>query len=102
MCVCVCVCVCVCMHHMSIIVNLTFIQGHTDLDHENNKCSTIAETFEAIRIKFAVKIVRLKDYDIIFCKSSDLALHSRSQRRLKLDKCLTYTIIAISRILFKL
>ena len=26
------------MHHMLIILTLTFIQGRTDLNHENNKC----------------------------------------------------------------
>ena len=48
-------------------------------------------------IQFAVKIVRLKVY-IIFSHSDDLALHSGSQLRLKLDKYQTGTIIAISRI----
>ena len=38
-------------------------------------------------IEFAVKIVRLKLY-IIVSKSEDLALHSRSQLRLKLDNIL--------------
>ena len=31
------------MHHVLIILTLTFIQGHTYLDHENNKCSIISE-----------------------------------------------------------
>ena len=26
------------MHHVLITLTLTFIQGHTDLSHENNKC----------------------------------------------------------------
>ena len=82
------------MHHVFIIVTLTFIQGHTDLNHENNKCSIILETVQAIPIKFDVKIVRRKVL-IIFSQSDDLALHSRSQLCLKLDKCLTCTIIAI-------
>ena len=70
-CFCLCVCVCVCpsqaqasskfklsmvtasdmvniMHHMLIILTLTFIQGHTDLNRENNKCSIISETVQAI------------------------------------------------------
>ena len=41
---------------------------------------------QAIPIKFAVKIVRLKVY-IIFSQSNDLALHPRSLLHLKLDKC---------------
>ena len=32
------------MHHLVIILTLTFIQGHTDHNHENNKCSIISET----------------------------------------------------------
>ena len=42
--------------------------------------------FKQIPIKFAVKIVGLKVY-IIFSESDDLALYSRSQLWLKLDKC---------------
>ena len=42
------------MHHVLSILTLTFIQGHTDVNHEN-----------AIPIKFAMKIGRRKVY-IIF------------------------------------
>ena len=80
MCVFVCVCVCVSvasdsetleiiqhqtwhgnclMHHVLIILTLTFIQGHTDLNRENNKCSIISESVQVIPIMLAVKIVRL-------------------------------------------
>ena len=45
------------MHHVLIILTLTFIQGYTDLNHENNKCSIISETIQAMPIKFAVEIV---------------------------------------------
>ena len=45
-------------------------------------------------ITFVVKIVRLKVY-IIFSQSEDLALHSRSQLHLKLDKYLICTIIVV-------
>ena len=48
------------MHHMLIILTLTFFQCLTDLNHENNKCLIISETVQAIPIKFAVEIVRLK------------------------------------------
>ena len=64
------------MHHMLIILPLTFIQGHTDLNHKN-KCSIISETVQAIPIKFAVKIVQPKVYRI-YSQSDDLALHSMS------------------------
>ena len=53
------------IHHVLIILILTFIQGHTDLNHENNKCLIISETFQAMPIKSAVKIVQLEVY-IIF------------------------------------
>ena len=74
------------MHHVFIISTLTFIQGQTDLNHEINKVSIISETVHAIDIKFAVKIVRLKVYYNLF-SVDDLALLSRSQRRLKRNKC---------------
>ena len=48
------------MRHVLIIFTLTCIQGNTDLNHDNNKCLIISETTQAIPIKFAVKIVRLK------------------------------------------
>ena len=48
------------MHHILIILTLTFIQGHTYLNHESNNCLIISETIQAMRIKLAVKIVRLK------------------------------------------
>ena len=90
------------MHHVLSILTLTFIQGHTDLNRENNKCSIISETVQAMPTTFAAKIVRLKVYIITFCQSDDLALHSRSKLLLKLDNFLTCTIIVISRTVFKL
>ena len=42
------------MHRMLIILTLTFIQGHTDLNHENNKCLIISETVQAMPIKYQV------------------------------------------------
>ena len=79
------------MHHVLIILTLTFVQGHTDIriditvmvdwalkinwalkiqlsiylsdrNTENNKSFIISETIQAIPIQFAVKIVRLKVY----------------------------------------
>ena len=40
------------MHHVLIILTLTVIPGHADLNRENNKCSIISETFQALPIKF--------------------------------------------------
>ena len=50
------------MHHVLITLTLTFIQGHTDLNHKSTTCLIISETVQAMPIKFAVKIVRLKVY----------------------------------------
>ena len=50
------------MRYVFLILTSTFIQGHPALHHENKKCSIISETVQAIPIKFAVKIVRLKVY----------------------------------------
>ena len=36
------------MHHALMILTLTFVQGHTDLNHENKKCSVISETIQTI------------------------------------------------------
>ena len=53
------------MHNVLMILTLTFIPGHTDLNHENSQCLSISETIEAMAIQFAVKIVRLTVYMII-------------------------------------
>ena len=50
------------MHLVWFILTLTFIQGHIGQNHENTKYLTISETFQAMSIKFAVKIVQLKVY----------------------------------------
>ena len=52
------------MHRILSILTLTFIQGHTDRSHENNICLIISDNIQAMPIKFAVKIVRLKVYII--------------------------------------
>ena len=82
------------IHYVLIILTLTFMQSHTDRNHENNKCSIISETVQSVP-KFAVKIVRLKVYNVIIFLSptkvlynifliDDIVLHSRSQVRLNL------------------
>ena len=50
------------MHCVLIILTLTFIQGHTDINHKNNKCLIISEIIQAMPISFTVKIVQLKVY----------------------------------------
>ena len=54
------------MHYVLILLTLTFIQGHTDLNHENHKYLITSETVQAMPINFAVKIVCLKIYVIVF------------------------------------
>ena len=61
------------MHHVLIVLTLTVTQVHTD--HGNNKCSIISEIIQAIPIKFAVEIIRLKVY-IIFSQLDELAINS--------------------------
>ena len=51
------------MHYVLIILTLAFIQGHTDLNRENNKCLIVLKTDQAICITFAAQIVLLKDRD---------------------------------------
>ena len=58
------------MHHVLIILTLTFTQGHTG---HTLTCSIISKSFQAIPIKFSVKIVRQKVYTI-FSLSDDLDL----------------------------
>ena len=53
-----------------------------------------------INVRLFHKIVRPEVY-IIVSESDDLALHSRFHNCLKLDKCLTCTIIAVSQTVFK-
>ena len=48
------------MHHVFHYIALTFIQGHTDLNHDNSKCPIISETVQAIPMRFAVKMLRVK------------------------------------------
>ena len=50
------------MNHVLIILTLTFVQVHTELNHEKNKRSIISETIQAMPVTFVAKIVRLKVY----------------------------------------
>ena len=50
------------MRHVLSMVTLAFIQGHTDLNHENIKGLVISKTIQAMTITFGVKIVLLRVY----------------------------------------
>ena len=118
-CVCVCVCLCVCvslasdftetveviivnlgvvtasdmrMHHVLLMLTLTFIQCHTDLNHEKiimfdsfRNCSGNADH---VCCEDSRPTNGLSDH----CQSEDFDLHSRSQVRLKLDNLLICNI----------
>ena len=62
------------MHHVSIILTLTVIQGHRVLNPEINKCSILSETVQAMPIKVVVTTARLI-YICTICQSDDLDLH---------------------------
>ena len=69
------------MHHMLIISTLTFIQGHTGLNDENNQCfKTYSSNDNEVCCEDS-PTKGLNDH----CQTDDLVLHSRSQVRLKLD-----------------
>ena len=57
---------------------LNFDHGHTGVEHENNNCSIISETVQAMPIKFVVKIDRLNVYNYDLCQSDDLETCKRS------------------------
>ena len=48
------------LYHMLLILTLTYIHGHTDLNHENNTCLIISETVPSNPHHVAVKIVKPK------------------------------------------
>ena len=65
------------MHHVLIILTLTFIQGHTDLNHENNKCSIISDAVQAMTIQFAVKINQ-SHFSVVFYNFSITASNTNT------------------------
>ena len=68
-------------HLVLILFTLTFIQGHTDLNHENNKCFILNNAHPVCCEASPSKhLYDHRQYD-------DLALHQRSQLHLKLDNC---------------
>ena len=87
------------MHHVSIILTLTFIQGHTNLNHENNNLIFFRnDSSNAHHVCCGDSPTKgLSDHR----QSDDLALHSRSQLRLKRDHVLSCSIITISRTVFE-
>ena len=79
------------MHRVLIIFTLTFTQGHTDRNHENNKCLIISDTIQAMSIKFGVisicvtlsEIVRLKVYMTIGSPMTLTFIRGHNKVRLK-------------------
>ena len=70
------------MHHVLIVLNVTFIQGHTNFNHENKNCSSNPHH------------VRCEDsptkglYNNYVLSPVNLLFTRRSQQRLKVDKML--------------
>ena len=87
------------MYHVLIMLTLTFIQSLTNLNHKNNKCYFRNCSINPHQICSEESPTKGVYNHVQF---DDLALQSRSQLRLNLDKCLTCTIIAIYRTVFKL
>ena len=85
------------MHHVLIILTLTFIQGHIDLKHEHNTGSN-SEPVQTMPIKFAVKVVRLKVYMTI---ASQIVL-TFVQGHKHVSHLTTFFKLAISGTTFKL
>ena len=66
------------MHRVLISLTLTFTQGHTDQNLDNNKCSIISETIQRNPQQVCSNAGPVKSqYD--HCQFVDLALHLRSQ-----------------------
>ena len=87
------------MYHVAHLFTLTFIQGHTDLNHENNKCSIISETVEAMPMAFSVKIVRSPAKGLHnLCQSHDLDLDLKSQKHMLISMTLTVTLKTFVRL----
>ena len=51
---------CLSFENTSIVTYIDLDKGHVYLNHESNKCSIVLETVQAMPIKFAVKIVRIR------------------------------------------
>ena len=68
---------------------------------EKNKSSLISESFQAMPIKFAVEIVRLKVYMIVASPMNLTFTQGHNRVRLKLDKFeyLTCSLIVLYRTL---
>ena len=86
------------MHHVIIMLTLIFIQGHTDLNHENNKCLIILEMFQAIPIKFAVKIVQLKPKVFIIFASPMTLTFTQGHNCISNHNFLTSSLVIVSDI----
>ena len=68
------------MHHVLIILNLTFIQGHTDLIID---IQLFQKTVWAMSIKFSVKIVWLKVYNNLFSVFTNYIIISTTMKKLQ-------------------
>ena len=79
------------MHHVLIILTLTFIQGQADRNHENNNECDYFRNYSSNACHVGWEDSPTKDL-CDHCQSDDFDLHSRSHVRLKLDYFLTCNI----------
>ena len=79
------------MHHVLSILTLTFIQGHTDLNRENNKCFDCFRSHLSNAHQICCEDSPTKGLCNL-CQYDDLDLHVRLHMRLKLFYILTCNI----------
>ena len=70
------------MHHVLIILTVTFLQGHTDLNHEANLMLDYVRNCSCNVHQVSCENSPREN----LCQSDDPDLHSRSQLHLELDK----------------
>ena len=75
------------MYHVLIILTLTFIQNHTDINYENNMFDYVRNYSSKSHQVYCEDSLTKGLHD--HCQFDDLELHSRPQVHLKLDYFLT-------------
>ena len=79
------------MNHVLIILTLTFVQVHTELNHEKNKMFDYFRNYSS-NARHVCREDRPTKGLCDQCRTDDLGLHTRSQLRLKLHYFLTCNI----------
>ena len=92
------------MHHMLIILTLTLILGHTDLNHEYNTCSNYLRNYSSTAHQVCCELYIYCPTEGLsnLCQYDYLDLLSWSQLRLKLVNILTCSLAVIYPTVVKL